>query len=335
MPNVLLTEKCVRSCPYCFARTVMADADEGEGTLGWEDLVYIADWLMADKPRRISLLGGEPTLHRHFIDYVLYLVERKFRVTVFTSGIMSARRLEEAGESLAHLSHRQLCFVCNVNEPAEGDEKERGRVHDFLGRFGPLTSPGFNLYRTDFDLSFVLDLVERFDLRKHLRLGLAHPIPGETNLCIGIDEMKAMAARLASFAPRFDEMGMTLGFDCGMPLCIFDDAQLGALTRVHPKERMPSFRCGVAIDIGPDMTVWPCFPLARYDRRPIFEFDSPRAIREHYRTALDEIRQRIGGGIFEECKSCRYMQRGRCAGGCMSYVIPTDMLAPRPKAANG
>lgn len=29
MPNILLTQRCVRSCPYCFAKKHMGGADPG------------------------------------------------------------------------------------------------------------------------------------------------------------------------------------------------------------------------------------------------------------------------------------------------------------------
>ena len=41
MANVLLTKKCVRSCPYCFAKEEMSGVDEE--ILEWEDLIYIID----------------------------------------------------------------------------------------------------------------------------------------------------------------------------------------------------------------------------------------------------------------------------------------------------
>jgi len=41
MANVLLTEKCVRACPYCFAKEYLKESKEN--MLSWENLIYIAD----------------------------------------------------------------------------------------------------------------------------------------------------------------------------------------------------------------------------------------------------------------------------------------------------
>jgi hypothetical protein len=37
MANILLTEKCVRACPYCFAKERMDDS-EGDTIVSWEIL---------------------------------------------------------------------------------------------------------------------------------------------------------------------------------------------------------------------------------------------------------------------------------------------------------
>ena len=95
MANILLTQKCVRSCPYCFAKQHMSE-NEPDDTLTWENLMYIVDFFDASNEKHFSLLGGEPFLHPQFIDIVLYLRERKFRTNVFTSGIMSNKMFEDA-----------------------------------------------------------------------------------------------------------------------------------------------------------------------------------------------------------------------------------------------
>ena len=118
MPNVLLTQKCVRSCPYCFARKHMTDASPDD-VISWEDLIYLADFLQLSGERRFSILGGEPTIHPDFNNMVLYLLEREFHVTVFTSGIMADKKLIEAEKLFAEVPPGVLGFVVNLNDPAK------------------------------------------------------------------------------------------------------------------------------------------------------------------------------------------------------------------------
>jgi cyclic pyranopterin phosphate synthase len=72
MANVLLTETCVRSCPYCFAKQYMSENDVKD-SLSWDNLIYIADFLEGSGERHISLLGGEPLLHPHIAEFIIYL----------------------------------------------------------------------------------------------------------------------------------------------------------------------------------------------------------------------------------------------------------------------
>ncbi|NOZ37009.1 MAG: 4Fe-4S cluster-binding domain-containing protein, partial [Gammaproteobacteria bacterium] len=61
MPNILLTQKCVRSCPYCFAKKHMANSVPDD-ILSWENFIYLADLFEKSGERKFPLLGGEPSL---------------------------------------------------------------------------------------------------------------------------------------------------------------------------------------------------------------------------------------------------------------------------------
>lgn len=158
IPNVLLTNRCVRSCPYCFASKYMAAAD-AHTFLCWEDLIYIADLHMRSGERCMSLLGGEPTLHPEFIDFVLYLLHRALNVRVFTSGILSNDLLAELDLVLRGVPLDRVSFTCNLNDPSLSPASEVSRVQRFLAAFGERVSPGFNIYRDDFSLDFLLHYV--------------------------------------------------------------------------------------------------------------------------------------------------------------------------------
>jgi len=317
MANVLLTQRCVRSCPYCFARKHMGESSPDD-LLSWEDLMYVADFLEGSGERHISLLGGEPTLHTRFVDYVLYLIERRMHVNVFTNGIMSKERLSDAQQSLSHLSPEQLSFVCNLNHPSMSSAVEIERINAFLDAFGTNTSLGYNIFQPKFDLQFLFDTINRFGLKRHVRLGLAHPIPGETNTCVAIDAMPAMAACLLSHLSQFQSMRVSPGFDCGFPLCVFTDEQLGMLFKLN-NGRL-SFGCGPAFDIGPDLSVWSCFPLSQYHKKSLYDFNTLGEIGEYYKGLHSKVRMEAGG-LYERCDCCRYREAELCMGGCLAHIL--------------
>jgi len=281
--------------------------------MSWENLIYLADFLQGSGERHVSLLGGEPTLHPDFVDMVLYLVERRFNVTVFTSGIMSPARLDEVGRLLSKLSPERLTFVCNLNDPTQTPAlpEEAAKVHAFLSLMGPWSMPGFNIYRPDFSLGFLFELINRFGMKRQIRLGIAHPVPEMGQNLIPPQDIRAAISRVLEHRSEFDRFRVKPGLDCGFPLCGFSDHQLGWLFRSSGRVVCG---CAPAIDITPDMSIYSCFPLSRFHRRSIFEFDTLREAREYFMRQHDRIRNEVAG-IYRECDGCVHREEGRCAGG--------------------
>jgi cyclic pyranopterin phosphate synthase len=318
MANILLTNKCIRACPYCFAGKEMALSSRKD-FISWENIVYLADFLQASGEKHLSLLGGEPAIHPQFVDILLYLIDRGFGVTTFTSGVMSTTTREELEKGLAGLLPDKAHFVCNINNPSQtpAPKSENEQVHAFLSGLGAWTMPGFNIYRKDFDLEFIFDLIGRYGLKKRLRLGLAHPIPGSENEFIRAEDIGAVIERLYSYRDLFNQLHVRPNFDCGFPLCRVTDEQLGWLARLSGRM---NFICNPAIDITPDMQVYCCFPLASLNKKSLFEFDSFKAIVAYYRNLQACVRGEIGG-IYEECATCVHRAQEMCAGGGACQLV--------------
>lgn len=324
MANLLLTEKCIRSCPYCFAQKHMDDAEDLK--MEWEDLIYIADLHEISGQHAIALLGGEPTLHPKITEFSLYLLERGFHVNIFTSGIVADKQFDGMVKHLAPIHPDRLSFVCNLNHPDLSTDTELKKIDHFLKVFGHLTVPGFNIYKPEFDMDFIVQYVNRYGMRKHVRVGLCHPIVGEKNEYVAVEDMKEMAICLMSYVPVLEKFRIKLGFDCGMPMCLFDEEQLGILFKLNGGQ--VKFSCGPALDIGPDMMIWSCFPLSNYQRRSIYDFNSLGDIGKYYEHLHHKIRTEVGG-IFEECDDCKYREDRLCAGGCLSHMLTRFSNEPR------
>jgi len=291
-----------------------------EDVLSWENLIYLTDFLESSGEHKVSLLGGEPTLHPYFTEFVVYLLERNFSVQVFTSGIMAQHVLDKLAFILKRIPIERLTFICNLNDPRKTPSKstEISRINEFLKAFGSLTVPGFNIYRHDFELDFLFQFINEYGLRRNIRLGIANPIPGEKNIYISSDEIESIVNRLFSYTRLFERLRIKPGLDCGFPLCKFSDSQLGWLYR--NTGGASRFGCGPTIDIGPDMTVWSCFPLSSFHKKSVFEFNSLHEVVRFYDEMMGKIRMEVGG-IFEECDSCKYREDGICAGGCVAHNL--------------
>ena len=316
MANVLLTEKCVRACPYCFAKEYLKESKEK--LLSWENLIYITDLFESANEKRLSLLGGEPSLHPHFIDFILYLNQRNFHVNVFTSGIMSNKQLETTKEYLLKIPVENLSFVCNYNHPDSSTDYETKQINQFLTTFSKYTSLSFNLYQKDFDFTFLVETIIKYDLKKHIRLGLAHPIPGQKNMCLTLTEIDGITENFRTQIDILEQHRISIGFDCGMPLCVFSDKDIGRLFKLNRGK--VTFSCGSAIDIGPDMQVWACFPLANYEKKSLYDFDNVEEIKKYFFEQNNNIRKEKKG-IFAACETCIHFEEKLCMGGCLAHLV--------------
>lgn len=319
MPNILFTQRCVRSCPYCFANKHMSESSP-EDIISWENLIYIADFLQKSGEKRFPILGGEPTLHPEFNNMVIYLLERNFDINIFTSGIMTDKKLEEAAAYFKDVPRERLSFTVNLNDPQKTRTPlaELESVKRFLRIFGCRSTPGFNIYTVDFNLDFIFRYINEFGLNKTIRIGLTHPIPGTKNRHIAIDDIGKVFDRLMEFTPMFERLRIKPGLDCGFPLCKLNDRQLGWLYR-HTGGNY-DFGCAPVIDIGPDMTIWTCFPLSSYQKKSLFEFNNLKEVHDHYLKFHDMVRTEVAG-IFEECDNCNFREERLCMGGCLAHSL--------------
>jgi radical SAM protein with 4Fe4S-binding SPASM domain len=297
----------------------MNESDSG-GILQWEDLIYLADMFVLGGCREMRFLGGEPTLHPQFADFLAYSLKRDFAVTVFTSGIMSDKIKEDIQRVYKTVpqAEKKVSFLCNLNDPERSPAGETKRVEEFLEEFGSRVQPGFNIYRKDFSLDFLIKSINRYGLKRSIRLGLTHPILRENNSFISISDMPEIVDRLLGYIPLFEQYDIVPSLDCGFPMCRFSDEQLGKLYKVTRGAH--KFSCGGPVDIGPDMTAWACFPLSATHRKSVYEFDDYKQMMEYFASFADSIRK-ASGGIYEKCDSCSWRKKGVCAGGCAAHML--------------
>lgn len=313
--NLILTDVCNRACPYCFAQSKVSLADrEVAGVaapISLDNYELVLDFLEKSSVPELKLLGGEPTTHPEITRIVERGLARGLVITIFSNGLWSSR----VQQLFRQPNTDGVRFLINVNEPARQSGQENARQHRALEIAGERASLGFNIYRSDFDLRFVADLIDRHGLRREVRLGLAHPIVGEINEAPGDAELPVIGARLIAQLRELESRDVLGSFDCGFPLCMFPAAELDALVTCSTGF---SAHCGIIIDIGPDLTVWPCFPLSNVHNVRLQDFATLAELRDYYSRQLSGVRAM---GSLPECLDCRYLKRNQCAGGCMARTL--------------
>lgn len=312
--NLIITDRCNRSCPYCFAqeKVRLSGGEANTRLMSLADLAYCVDFLVRSGNGELKLLGGEPTTHPDFQRFVETGLAHGLTVTVFTNGLWSPPVADFLGRCDSPLLH----FLFNVNEPALQSPQENARQAETLGVAGGRGMIGFNLYRTDFDLRFVAELIDRFGLKREVRLGVAHPIAGQQNEFVADADLPRLGARLLEQLEHLERANILGAIDCGFPLCMFPEEQYGRL--VLYMKPGPVSICRPVIDVGPDLTVWPCFPLSGRLNVTLRAFQTTAELGQHFEQKLAAVR---GMGFRDQCLDCKYRLRGQCCGGCMARTL--------------
>ena len=252
------------------------------------------------------------------------------QVVVFTNGLMS----ETALDCLASLPPERCTVMVNVNQPSgTGPEDAHECRVDSIQRLGRRVLLGFNIYRPDFQLDFLLSLIAETGCQPAIRLGLAHPCLSGDNQYVHSSQYRAIAERIVQSAHMAAGHGVSLSFDCGFVRCMFSEAELDALRTQGTKV---GWHCSPLLDIDVNGDVIHCFPLSRLMRLPLEPDSEATAMRRAFEQRMVPYRP---VGIFKECSTCHFKVAGDCPGGCLAMTLrrfhhtPFAVHVPREFAA--
>ncbi len=314
--NLYLTHRCNRGCPFCFARKVLQEAGNDLGEiLTIKEIEMLLDRFpeIESVEKNVGLLGGEPFLYPHFGELLSILSSRGISAKIFTSAT------NEMPEVLKSMSIEdaigKVNFVVNVGTKNTYGEKQFRNLDLFLKQFSPLVSLSFTIFDLSIDPTYLFDLIDEYGLNRNIRVGIALPILSGGNQYIALDDYNKAGAYFLTVAEQAAKRGITLAMDCGFIACMFSDEQIGKLLRLGTCVR---FVCGAAIDVGPKLWAWNCFPLFQIGRVDVM---NAKTLGELEKKLRESTIKYLGtsSGVFSKCKECRMMQKRLCEGGCLSF----------------
>lgn len=308
MANILLTTDCQRNCSYCFAKS---DRNR-HMKITWEDFITATNFIATMEPKLVNLMGGEPTLHEDFPRMLEYLIVNDFIIQVFTNGMADEECLDKIDKVLKRSTLRkdQLKFAVNVNREKERQKGETEKQESFFNRFYKLSFPSFTIHEIVYNFSFLVDLIHKFQLDPAIRLGLAMPIIDGQNKYLPINHYEEVAKGIVELANNSE--GITIAFDCGFPLCMFNMSDIQTLSQNEENDFM--FVCGQPIDIYPDLTATNCYPLSRIWKTNINEHKNISELYNYFKDGFS-----TPTGIYgEKCLQCHFFRKV-CFGGCKAF----------------
>jgi sulfatase maturation enzyme AslB (radical SAM superfamily) len=311
MANLYLTHKCNRGCSFCFARKVLK---EGKGAvddiLTVDEIERLLEHYSNQFPE-IGLLGGEPFLYP-YLDKVLELLwRRRILPKLFTS----ATNPLPAGLENIRVEESPIHFIVNIGTRDSYSEEKYTNLLHFFSKFHAQSSLSYTIFDLDADFGFLFEIINQFKLVRSIRVGVALPIYKGGNQYIQKEEYTKLGKYVVGFAEYASEQRVVLGMDCGFVACMFTTKEIGALQRCGVRT---SFCCGAAVDIGPGLEAWNCFPLFQLHRENVLE---AKNMEELIHTFQVRMKGHFGEepGIFAECGACKHYKRKTCGGGCKSF----------------
>ncbi len=309
--NLYLTHKCNRGCAFCFARKIVSD-----GGVDVNEILTIED---IDKLLRhyqkdlnvVGVLGGEPFLYPHFGELLKLLDKYKVIPKVFTS---ATNPMPQALREL-DLDTSPIQFIVNVGKRDSYNDAGYGNLMEFFEKFHSRVALSYTVLNIDDDYTFLFELIDEHNLLRAIRTGVALPIYKGGNQFVKKEDYKNFGEFFVKYAKDAAKRKIVVGMDCGFVPCMFDVKQIGTLQRCGVQ---PSFCCGAAVDVGPRLETWNCFPLFRLSHVNALNYLNLRELTKALVSKIDrELDEKQG--IFDQCKSCDYFKEKLCYGGCKSF----------------
>ncbi len=310
MANLYLTHKCNRGCPFCFARKVLKESGKINETLSLKEIENLINHYDGQF-KNFGLLGGEPFLYPELVEVIKLLKSRGITSTVFTSAT------NPMPEGLAQLDpiECKLAFVVNVGLRDTYNDRQFQNLEAFFNTFHQAASLSYTIFDLSTSPTFLFDLIDKYNLSRIIRTGIALPIYKGGNQYIPIDDYKKAGDYFIKCADEAASRGIIMNMDCGFIACMFSTSQIGHLIKLGGHV---GFVCGAAIDIGPELKAWNCFPLFQLGKVNAMDYNTMEDLNCALIHKVDET---LGEscGVLPECGSCDLKKRKRCDGGCRSF----------------
>ena len=315
MANLLITNYCNRNCLYCFAsREVSHSRDyyfhgDKKVDIDLSALDKVIRFFKRSEITKIGIMGGEPTLHPQFPKVIDKLLGEGLDIKLFTGGLVPRRAIDY----LKTLDPKKLTILINVS--SFGNPLELKRIKNSICELSKYAVLAYTIHELDFNPSFLIDWIKEKNCRPYIRLGIGLPIVNATHPLIHPRQYKTIAQHILRLAERCDKNNISLKFDCGFTFCMFTPEELGYLCTWNCGTH---FCCSSILDIGPNLDVWPCFPLSPMIKTHLDEFETQQDILDFFSLKTQNYRF---FGVYDSCHTCKYKQRKQCAGGCLSHTI--------------
>ena len=305
---IFITGKCNLNCPYCFS----AELQPQEMSL--TDFDGILQWAKRNQVTKISLCGGEPTIHSHF-DKILQLIENHGFKTYFASNFtFDCTSLENFNSNVIdqvfiHLTGQTFENQHLMDQLHKNVEYAKKAKIELMCRT--------NIANENPPVTAWFHFLEETKIQ-NLNIALTFPTPKADNQFIDIRSFEQYHSIIEQIINKATERRVGVTFAKPIPLCIFDGTMiryLFALQKLRPL-------CNIYEE---NYTRNLCITLKKEFHACLGVTSSSLKFRENMEWSEVEnfcanvIRPLLSKPLWTKCNDCFLFDRKLCQGACLSY----------------
>lgn len=304
-----LTTQCSLKCPYCFAPEL------SKNNISEENLRYFYAFCHRNKPDRIHLTGGEPTMHPAFIEIVNHLL----KVTAVT--VYSNLTIPSTWEKTNDLNISNLTVLINLNDRAFYSDVQWKTFKNNLSILSKkkchlaISHTFFrNHYESTFD--YIFDFMRKYNLTD---LRVSHYVKKEdSTFGLDIEQVRHLYDFVSDNIVNWNQIGLNVFFDCAVPPCFL---KRDTFYKLYGLKVLGTKCCPKAFVLW-DLCVTHCYTtIEQTHMRKLTEFQSIEEIVSNSSRILNE---KLCGKSKSLCNAC-VLKTSFC--NCPDYhLFPNEKL---------
>ena len=331
--NFILTTKCNKGCPYCFAEFYREEANGEDMDMSFGTFIKFLDKTPRDKNgvQHVKLLGGEPTLHKDFIKMCDELINRKIAFTLISNFLFK----EEIKKYIIHIIKTgvPISFLINSTNLDENEKNLEKFIVNYSEIYKELyirdledkMSCGFTLendksaehYTAYYDM-----LIDKVMKIERLRLSLPFPGDEKDKGDFWFINNHEIGDKFLKITKKAIDKGSTVSLDCIIYPCMFGNKEKYKFMKKFTTSIRHTCGDSAPADIFPNEQISFCYPT-----KDLISIDTNK--HDNLATAVGEMVKKykvIESTVKkpEECLECSFYKKRICKGPCLGFYNLKD-----------
>lgn len=313
--NLIITTACNKHCSFCFA----TDHNQIVKEMSLSDFSELVVRATQEKIL-FKLLGGEPTMHRNFIEFINKAVSLNAKFSIISNIMYQDPQIHQAIQDaivngscesvLANMSELQGHAYYNFFHANYISLLALERNASGFALRGSLT---LNRHKTvQEEVDYVSWLLDTYTI---MRLRVSLDFQGSCGEDTYFINNKLYGEKILAISDMCLKYRVPIDWDCKIYPCMFESPEYLHF-RVEPFVNRLNYICDDAMpfDVFPDMTYCHCYPANYFQGQNLLSYPSLRhAIREmSFRKKIVKYNENPP----EVCQKCDYFLDKRCDSLC-------------------